>query len=389
MAPQICEGFLVCYTPLSLSLSPLSRGARGCGGFNEWLRIRNGHRKIDNEDERKDEEERPHMDELLITVLVIGVCMGLSFLFSGMEAGVLALSRLRIKQLVRAGNRRAVILQGYLEKPEDFLWTILVGNTLANLIAVGLLVTLLSEWLGGWPVLLTASFLVVMFLFYALCELMPKMLFRMFPNRLCLAIAGPFRFIHFTLSPLVAVMTRLSHGLVRWSAGKKFTGTLFGSREEMRLFMQESAQGLTSEERMLINRVLDLQNITVRHVTLPMEKVATVTMDTPMNEALKLSRERNVYQLPVWRGEGAARRIAGLLSLRAVLYLADLDAARPAGDFLKPAFYLDEEARLEEALKRMQRGGQRLAIVLARDGREVGIVSLQDILRVIFGEVKF
>jgi putative hemolysin len=329
------------------------------------------------------------MDQLLITVLVIGVCMGLSFLFSGMEAGVLALSRLRIKQLVRAGNRRAVVLQGYLEKPEDFLWTILVGNTLANLIAVGLLVTLLSEWLGGWPVLLTAGFLVVMFLFYALCELLPKMVFRMFPNRLCLAVAGPFRFIHFTLSPLVAVMTRLSHGLVRWSAGKKFTGTLFGSREEMRLFMQESAQGLTSEERLLINRVLDLQNITVRHVTMPMEKVATVTMDTPMTEALKLSRERNVYQLPVWRGEGGARRIAGLLSLRAVLYLADLDAARPAGDFLKPAFYLDEEARLEEALKRMQRGGQRLAIVLARDGREVGIVSLQDILRVIFGEVKF
>jgi putative hemolysin len=327
------------------------------------------------------------MDELLITVLIIGVCMALSFLFSGMEAGVLALSRLRIKQLVRAGNRRAVILQGYLEKPEDFLWTILVGNTLANLIAVGLLVTVLSEWLGAWPVLVTVSFLIVVFLFYALCELLPKMLFRMFPNRLCLAVAGPFRFIHFTLSPLVAVMTRLSHGLVRWTGGKKFTGTLFGSREEMRLFMQESAHGLTSEERMLINRVLDLQNITVRNVTLPMDRVATVTMDTPMAEALKLSRERNVYQLPVWRGEGAGRRIAGLLSLRAVLYQAYLDPARPAGDFLKPAFYLDDGTRLEEALKRMQRGGQQLAIVLAGE-REAGIVSLQDILRVIFGEVK-
>jgi putative hemolysin len=327
------------------------------------------------------------MDELLITILVIGVCMALSFLFSGMEAGVLALSRLRIKQLVRAGNRRAVVLQGYLEKPEDFLWTILVGNTLANLIAVGLLVTVLSEWLGAWPVLVTVSFLVVVFLFYALCELLPKMLFRMFPNRMCLAVAGPFRFIHFTLSPLVAVMTRLSHGLVRWTGGKKFTGTLFGSREEMRLFMQESAHGLTSEERMLINRVLDLQNITVRNVTLPMDRVATVTMDTPMADALKLSRERNVYQLPVWRGEGAGRRIAGLLSLRAVLYQANLDPARPAGDFLKPAFYLDDGTRLEEALKRMQRGGQQLAIVLAGE-RETGIVSLQDILRVIFGEVK-
>jgi putative hemolysin len=328
------------------------------------------------------------MNQIVITGLVIFACMGLSFLFSGMEAGVLALSRLRVRQLMRTGNRRAVILHGYLEKPEDFLWTILVGNTLTNLAAVGLLATLLYEWLENWPVLLTVAFLAVMFLFYALCELLPKMLFRMFPNRLCLAVAGPFRFIHFVLSPLVVLMTRLSRGLLHWTGGKTFTGNLFGSREEMRLFMQESAQGLTSEERMLINRVLDLQNITVRNVTIPMDRVATVTMQTRMGEALKLSQERNVYQLPVWRGEGGAMRIAGLLSLRAVLYQAELDTRRTAGDYVKPAFYLEEETRLEQALKRMQRSGQRLAIVLGRDQREVGIVSLQDILKVIFGEVK-
>jgi CBS domain containing-hemolysin-like protein len=328
------------------------------------------------------------MNQILITALVIGGSMGLSFLFSGMEAGVLALSRLRVRQLMRAGNRRAVILHGYLEKPEDFLWTILVGNTLTNLAAVGLLVAQLYQWLQNQPVLLTISFLVVMFLFYALCELMPKMLFRMFPNRLCLAVAGPFRFIHLVLSPLVALMTRLSRGLLHWTGGKTFTGNLFGSREEMRLFMQESAQGLTSEERMLINRVLDLQNITVRNITTPMDQVATVTMQTPMGEALKLSREKNVYQLPVWRGEGGVLRIAGLVSLRAVLYQAELDTNRTAGEYLKPAFYLEEETRLEQALKRMQRSGQRLAIVLGRDQREVGIVSLQDILKVIFGEVR-
>ena len=98
------------------------------------------------------------------------------------------------------------------------------------------------------------------------------MLFRMFPNRLCLAVAGPFRFIHFALSPLVAVMTRLSRGLLRWTGGRIFTGHLFGSREEMRLFMLESAQGLTSEERLLINRVLDLQNISVRNLTIPLAR---------------------------------------------------------------------------------------------------------------------
>jgi CBS domain containing-hemolysin-like protein len=116
--------------------------------------------------------------------------------------------------------------------------------------------------------------------------------------------------------------------------------------------------------------------------------VVAVTMQTPMTEALRVAKEKSVAHLPVWRGEGAARRIVGLLSLRAVLYQAALDATKPAGDFVKPGLFVEEDLRLEEALKRMQRGGQRIAVVLNREGREIGIVSLQDILQSIFGEVR-
>src|ERR1700722_5388603 len=136
----------------------------GGGGSYWWRRSRNNS-----------------MEHILTIILPVGVCVVLSFLFSGMEAGVLALSRLRIRQLMRAGDRRATVLICYLESPENFLWTILVGNTLANLVAVTLLVISLQKWLAQWPALLLVSFLVVMFFFYAFCELLPKMLFRMFP----------------------------------------------------------------------------------------------------------------------------------------------------------------------------------------------------------------
>ena len=212
-----------------------------------------------------------------------------------------------------------------------------------------------------------------MFLFYAFCELLPKMLFRMFPEPPVPSVARPFRFMHLVLSPLVWLMTKLSRGLLRWTGGKMFTGHLFGSREEMRLFMQESAQGLTSEERLMINRVLDLQNITVRNVTIPMDQVATVTTQTPMGEALKVSQERNLSRLPVWRTEertaadcGHCEFAGGVVSARNWI------STKPAGDYVKPALYLEEEMRLEAALKRMQRSGQRLAIVLGRDQREIG-----------------
>ena len=91
--------------------------------------------------------------------------------------------------------------------------------------------------------------------------------------------------------------------------------------------------------------------------------------------------------LPVWETRDGRPRILGLVSLDPLLYQANLEPARPVADHLKPALYLEEDLRLEVALRRMQRAGQRLAIVLARDRREIGLLSLQDVLKLIFGEV--
>lgn len=323
-----------------------------------------------------------------LNILVLVFCLALSFLLSGMEAGVFALSRLRIRRLMRAGVTRARVLHEYLEKPEDFLWTILVGNTVANFVVVSLVVVALFDALGGGhPVWFWSAFLVGVFLFYALCDLLPKMLFRRYPNRYCLRAAGWFRFIHLGLAPLVGLVTWFSDGLLRWTGGKVFTGHLFGTRDELRQVMQESGQGLSSEERTMINRVLDLQNLTVRRITVPLDKVVAVTGQTPMSEVLKIAREQNLTRVPVWQGEGGRRRIGGIVSLSTLLFQADLDPNKSAGDYVKPALYLDDDLRVEEALRRMQRSGQHLAIVLARDRRELGVVSLQDILGFIFGEV--
>ena len=101
--------------------------------------------------------------------VALTVCLALSFLLSGMEAGVFALNRLRVRQMARAGRPSAKLLHGFLENPERFMWTILVGNTLANFFIIGWMVTKLYEWLPGHGVWLVAVFVFVVFLFYA-CE---------------------------------------------------------------------------------------------------------------------------------------------------------------------------------------------------------------------------
>src|SRR2546423_13135162 len=138
--------------------------------------------------------------------ILFAFSLALSFLLSGMEAGVFALSRLRIRQQMRSGRKSARVLHQYLENPENFLWTILVGNTLANFFILGWLVVLLHSALGFQRLWFVLVYVLVVFLFYDLFDLLPKMLFRAFPNRLCVLLAQPFRVVHWALKPLVALV---------------------------------------------------------------------------------------------------------------------------------------------------------------------------------------
>lgn len=323
----------------------------------------------------------------LLPWFVIPTCLALSFLLSGMEAGVFALSRLRVRQQMRTGRSSAAVLHGFLEHPENFLWTILVGNTLVNFLVLGWVMATLYTQLSGRTLLFAVEFAGCVFLFYALFDLLPKMLFRTFPNRLCMFFARPFSLVHLALRPLVALVEWVSQTLVRWSGGNSFTGRLFGNREELRQVMQESAQAFSSEERTMIGRVLDLQTLTVRQIATPMAQAVTVEAQAPVGEVLARSREHGLTRLPVWEKSAGTARIIGMVSVETLLYQTELDPTRPVGTLVKPALFLDEETRLEVALRRMQRGGQRLAVVLGREQRENGVVALEDILKVVFGDV--
>jgi putative hemolysin len=328
------------------------------------------------------------MNMNLLNWLILAACLGPSFLLSGMEAGVFVLNRLRVRRLARGGNPSAKLLHGFLENQERFLWTVVVGNTLVNFLILGWLFIQLQEWFPGRRAWAIAVFAVAVFLFYALFDLLPKMLFRVHPNQMCLSAANLFRPIHFVLNPLVLMMEGVSRMVLRWTGGKAMTGRLFGNREEMLAVMQESSQALTTEERTMIKQVLGLQNFTVRQVATPLTQTVTIQAEMPVAGALALARERKLSRLPVWEMRDGHPRIAGLLALGPLLFRDDLDLQKPAAAHMTPALFLAEDLRLEVALRRMQRAGERLAIVLAPDGRETGVISLEDIFKLMFGEVK-
>jgi putative hemolysin len=325
------------------------------------------------------------MNGAVLLAFGLVLALALSFVLSGMEAGVPRLSRVRIRHLCRQKRTSARILQGFLDRPEEFLWTILVGNTLATFALLGASLYLLHDRLGGPRWLVFSLLALVAFLLYVVADLLPKMLFQKFPTRLCLGLARPFRLIHLALRPVVAPVAWFANTVLRLTGGRRFQDRLFGSREELRSVMQESATALTTEEATMVNRVLDLQVRTVGSLMRPIAKVTTVPEDLPVGEFLRLCRESGRERLPV-RGTSHGG-IVGVMPLRSVLYREDVDPARPVRDYMGTPVYLQPNLRLEEALKRFQRSGHRLAIVTDSDRGEVGLITLGDILRFLFGEV--
>ncbi len=328
------------------------------------------------------------MDTNTLNLVALALCLGASFLLSGMEAGVFALNRLRVRRLARAGKKSAKMLNGFLEKPEKFLWTILVGNTLANFFILGWTLVKLREFFLGQTALILSLFAVLVFLFYAFFDLLPKMLFRAHPNSLCLSAAWPFRVINFLLSPVVLLVADVSRTILKWTGGRTFTGRLFGNREEIRAMMRESGQALTDDEHAMINRILDLQHFTVGQVARPLAEIPTVEAETPLRAALELAQKNSISRLPVWEVREGRRRVAGLLDIRPLVYREHLDLEKPASAYMNPAVFVNEDVRLEVALRLMQRAGQRTAIVLSPALKEIGVVKLKDILKVMFGEMK-
>ena len=329
------------------------------------------------------------MDNSFYNWVIFALCLMASFLFSGMEAGVFALNRLRIRRLARAGKPSAKLLNRFLEHPERFLWTILVGNTLANFFIFGWVLATLHFFFAGQTALVGVLFAIVVFGFYAVFDLLPKMLFRAHPNSLCLSAAHPFRLMNFALSPLVSMVESVSQVILYASGGQANTRRLFGNREELRAVMQESGRALTADERTMINRIFDLQSFTVADITKPWSATIAVELPTPLREAILLARSKELSRLPVWERRDGKHRVAGLLEIGPLLYRENLDLEKPVSHYMISPVFMTEGTRLETALRQMQRAGQRVGIVLSRERNEVGIVTLKDILKVMFGEMNF
>ncbi len=325
--------------------------------------------------------------DLSNTLVYLVLAAGMSFLFSGIEVGFMALNPVRIRRLAKNRFYAAENLKKHLEEPEPFLWTILLANTAANFLVVALVVYAFRHHLRLHPL---ADFLAIAFIlfgFYTFFDLLPKMLVRRFPNRLTILFTYPLELLFRVLNPVSRVIARMAAFAEAGGKPSAPQSKLFRDREDLEALVRDHGPNLRTGERDLIARVLDLQDETVQAAMTPIHSAHWVPPYLSLQDTITRCKRHNASRVLVRTASQDYKLTLGIFHLKHTLFTEELDTTLPVEKFASQALYLKANLPLDAALQEMKKAGHRVAIVMDRNNREIGVISLNAILRKIFKDV--
>ncbi len=326
---------------------------------------------------------------VVITVAMIAamlLCMCAVGFFSGVESGMLNVSRARMMSLVRAGSPRAKRLAKSLADMPRVITTVLVGTNLFSVLASTLSAAVCMRMFPESASLRSAwSVLVALAVLFG-CEYMPKLFFTTRPIRRLLLFAPAYRFSERALSPVVSVFQAMVRAMFRQPAAVR-PRRLSMSRDGLRTLVADNVNGarLSGFERRLIERVLALQTVFAEEIMTSIDCTDKVRVNTPLSECLALARRTGHVHLPVFDESG--RKAVGALDM--LLLLKDSGGFLPdvaAGEKATSPLVISSRMRADDILPMMRRLHTPVAVVEDQSaGHVVGLVTEENILQALMG----
>jgi putative hemolysin len=319
--------------------------------------------------------------------LALLLFVGAAAFFAASEGAIVSVSRITIRTLAEKGTPGAVRLSAMIEDRNRTLTTVLIANTFV-LLATDSLATYLFILAGvpNAPLWSTLATTVIMLLFG---EILPKTLAVTNSARTALLIARPLTFVKWLLTPLTATFLGTTNLIVRIFGGQPQHGPYVTEDDIKTLVNVGVEQNVLEEgERELIHSVIEFGDTIVREVMTPRTDMVTVAVTAPARRALDLVIAEGYSKLPVY--EESIDNVIGVVHDRELMIaLADgAIAAKPLRALMRPVAHVPENKRLSELLREMQRAKYSLAIVVDEYGGTAGLVTMEDLLEEIVGEIR-
>lgn len=317
-----------------------------------------------------------------ILVLLFFLCILLSAFFSGSEVALLSITRSKVRTLLARGGKDSQALAALKRSPDHIIITVLIANTLVNVGAATIATSLAIEAFGSIGLGIATGVTVLLLLVFG--EIGPKMLAVRFTERVALAVARPIFLLATLLTPFIWVFDRLSRSMELTKAFAKPAITEEELRGWIELGREEGA--LEREEEQMLFNVLEFGDTTAREVMTPRVNVTMIDVGGTLAESVAIFKETGFSRLPVFSGEKG--NLIGLLNVKEVFPVAlEQRQGVTIRDLMHEPFFTPETAKIDDVLRELQRRKIHMGFVLDEYGEFAGIITVEDILEELVGEI--
>ena len=320
-----------------------------------------------------------------IQLLILVILLGLSAFFSSAETSLTTVNRIRIMNLAEEGNKRAIILLKVVDDSGKMLSAILIGNNIVNILASSMATVLATRLFGSKGVGIATGVLTVLILVFG--EITPKTLATINAEKMGLLYAPMIYYFMKAFTPIIYIINKLSRGflkLLRVNPDGK-NGTM--TETELRTIVDVSHEEgvIESEERQMIYNVFDFGDALAKDIMVPRVDMIFAHVDATREELVDLFKKEKFTRLPVY--EETTDDVIGILNIKDLL-LYDNDMEFHIRDILRSAYFTYEYKKTSELMIDMKQDSNNLAIVLDEYGATAGLITLEDLLEEIVGEIR-
>ena len=321
----------------------------------------------------------------IIKIIALLFLLILSAFFSSAETALTTINKIRINTLADEGSKKASIVLKIVDNPDKMLSAILIGNNIVNISASSLVTILIQSILGNWAVSIGTGILTVLVLIFG--EITPKTAATIYADSLAMFYAKPIWLLMTILTPVIFIINKLASGVMSIFGFKNKVKENTFTEEELRTIMTVSHEEgvIEKEEREMINNVFDFGDAEAKDVMIPRIDMCVVDVHSTYDDLLEIFRETKYTRLPVF--EGSADNVIGIINIKDLIFYRngeDFDIR----NFLRDAFYTYEYKKLSELMAEMRKDSVNITIVLDEYGAAVGLITIEDLLEEIVGEIR-
>ncbi len=327
---------------------------------------------------------------LVISIVSIFFLLCMSAFFSGSETALTAASKARLHGLEKEGNKRAALVNRIREKKDKLIGALLLGNNLVNILASALATSVLIKIFGEAGVVYATLVMTLLVLIFA--EVLPKTYALHFADKMSMAIAPIINVVTFVLSPITDLITRIVRMVLR-AIGEDISKVAGGSHLEVLrgvIEMHEGTDDETQMQRAMLRSILDLADVEVDEIMTHRKNVVIIDSGQPMEKIVEEVLDSPYTRLPIWKDN--QDNIVGVIHVKSLIKemqlhdgkLSKIDIEALSSD----PWFIPENTTLFDQLQAFRERREHFALVVDEYGSFKGVVTLEDILEEIVGEIE-